>query len=164
MNPIDFFKEQIAIWNDEQYCDSCWSFGAPLSESAMNLQQLRDGEECCYQLMITDYNSRTTTEYNNTPYPTRVVCDHRLTIYVLKQSRIDINTYNEIDGHSECESKWETIIKPLFDCFACNAVMNSCEILGYPLRITQWDVSKVINYADNVFDGIRITANFREIK
>lgn len=163
MNPIDFFQKQTEIWNGKQYCDSCWFFGAPLSESALNVQQLRDGSECCYQVMITDYSTSTRSDYNSSQFVTRKICDHRFTMYVVKQSRPDINNYNEIDNHCTKESKWKTIIEPLFNCLSCESVIDYCEILGYPVQIPEWNVVKVINHLDNNFDGVRITGVFRQI-
>lgn len=162
-NPIEFFKKQVEIWNGNQHCGNCWEFGSPLSESGFEEQQLREESKCCYQFIITDYRTTTRSEFNSSNYPTRKICEHRFTFYVVKASSIDINTYNEIDNHPISESKYETIIKPLYDCLSCDAVLDYCQILGYPVQGIQWDVAPVINKTSNNYDGIKVTGMFREI-
>lgn len=163
INPIEFFKEQVAIWNETNHCGNCWSFTAPLTESGFNEYQLRDGKECCYLLAITDYRTTSSNEYNSVNWTRRKVCDHRIVMYIVKPSNIGINHHNEIDGHEECESKYESIIKPLRECFECDPIIDYCEIVGYPVQITQWNVDNVFNLHDNNYDGIKITAVMREI-
>jgi len=163
ITPIEFFKKQVDIWNENQHCNNCWVFGAPLSESAMESQRLRDRSECCYQLLITDYSTDTSSEYNSSNYPIRKICNHRFVMYVVKPNRIDVNNYNEIDEHPVNESKWKEIIEPLFECFSCDAMLDYCQILGYPVQIPQWRVEKVINKTSNNYDGIKVTAVFREV-
>lgn len=162
MNPIDFFEKQVKIWNENQFCNNCWSFGAPLSESGFEEQKLREGEACCYQIAITDYSTTSRTNYNSSMLEISKTCEYRFTMYVVKSSNIDINTYNEIDQHPISESKWETIIKPLRECFDCNAVLDYCQILGYPVQIPEWRIDNVINKTSNNYDGIKITAVFRQ--
>ncbi len=163
ITPIEFFKEQVKIWNENQYCGNCWDFGAPLSESGFEKYQLKEGKECCYQLIITDYSVDESNEYNTASFARRKTCNHRFTMYIVKASSIDINTYNEIEDHPINESKWETILKPLFECFSCDAMIDYCAIVGYPVLIPQWRVEKVINKHSNNYDGIKITGVFREI-
>lgn len=163
ITPIEFFKEQVKIWNESQHCGNCWDFSAPLSESGFEEQQLKEGKECCYQLVITDYATDESNEYNPANYARRKVCNHRFVMYIVKASDIGTNTYDEIDNHPIEESKWETIIKPLFECFGCDAMIDYCQIVGYPIQIPQWRVEKVINKTSNNYDGVKITATFREI-
>lgn len=162
ITPIEFFKKQVEIWNNEQFCGSCWDFGAPLSESGFEAHKIKEGKECCNQLIITDYSTDESNEYNTANFTRRKTCTHRFTMYIVKASSIDINTYNEVDGHPTEESKWETIIKPLFECFNCDAMIDMCEVNGYLIQIPQWRVEKVINKTSNNYDGIKITGVFRE--
>lgn len=164
MTVIEFFEKQVEIWNQEQYCNSCWFFGAPLSESALETQQLREETKCCYQLMVTDYTASERKEYNTSNFITRSVCDQRITFYVVKESQIDINNYNEVNNHPVDESKWEAIFKPLLECLTCDTVLDFCSIQGYPTQIPEWTVTRVNNYTDKNFAGLKIVATFREIK
>lgn len=163
MTAIEFFEKQTEIWDIERFCNNCWDFSAPMSESAANIQQLRKNKECCYQLMVTDYRHSRREEYSTIGLVSRVVCEERMTIYVVKAGSIGINNYNEIDGHFTSESKWESVLKPLFECFSCEDILAKCEILGYQFRIPVWDVEKVIDWNDNNYTGIKINAVFRTI-
>lgn len=163
MTAIEIFEKQVEIWNQNQFCNNCWVFSAPLSEEAMNAYQLRSEEECCYHLFVVDYSSSTRNIYNSSNYLTQKTCEERFTIYIAKSDRIDINNYNEIEEHPIDQSKWETIIKPLIECFTCDMMIDDCDILGYPVMIPEWNVSKVINLHDNNYTGIKITGLFRRI-
>ena len=159
---IDFFKALAAKYNDEQKCGFCWEFGAPLSESAMNNQQVVEGRQCCINLFVADYKISSIYSVNsNTGLTTTEDCDHRFIAYV-GQQREDIgqNVYNEIEGHEITSGLWAGVYKPLMDCLGCDRVLYECE-LGFDFRVTAWDMETVKFKEDRNFTGWKITGRFR---
>lgn len=160
---IDFFKALTAKYNDEQKCGFCWTFGAPLSESAMNNQQAEEGRQCCINVFVTDYKISSIYGSNNaTGLTTTEDCDHRFILYV-GQQREDIgqNVYNEIPGYDEItDSLWAEVYKPLLDCLGCERVLYECE-LGFDFRVTAWDMETIKFLHDRNFTGWKITGRFR---
>ena len=160
---IEFFKALAAKYNDEQKCGFCWTFGAPLSESAMNNQQAVEGEQCCINMFVTDY--KISSQYgvsNPTGLTTTEDCDHRFILYV-GQQREDIgqNVYNEVPGYDEItDSLWAEVYKPLMDCLGCARHLYECE-LGYDFRVTAWDMETVKFKEDRNLTGWKITGRFR---
>ena len=161
MNPIAFFEEQVKKWNEEEKCGLCFSFSAPLKESAINIQQLREEEKCCVQVMLINLTGDGINGYNTSGLVADKTCNYSFNLFVLVPSRIDINNYNEIDGHLVEESKYKTIIEPLLECFGCDAILDFCEIWNYPIQVPSWRSEVVLNYQDNNFDGLKLTYNFR---
>lgn len=162
MNPITFFEEQIQKWNEEEKCGLCFAFSAPLKESAINIQQLRENEKCCVQVMLTDLRFNQQKTYGANGLITDDVCLYSFNLFVLKPSVLGINNYNEIDGHKVSESKWKKNIEPLLDCFGCDAILDFCEIWNYPIQVTRWgDAEVLINYQDLNYDGWKIPITFR---
>lgn len=162
MNPISFFEEQVKIWNENKKCGFCWQFSAPLKESAMNIQQIRESDDCCVQLMLTDLRLTEQKSYGSNGLITANDCVYSFNLYALLPSRIDINTYNEIDGHTIEESKWKTHLEPLLDCLGCDTLLDICTIWKYPIQIPTWGAADVlINYQDANYDGWRIPITFR---
>lgn len=163
MNPIDFFEAQVERYNEENKCGLCWNFAAPLFESAINIQDIPEDKKCCIQLFLINLRESTINTYDpNTNFITRKTCDYSFVLYVLIQSNMGLNNYTEKQGYSVQQSKWETIYKPLMDCMGCDAQLEFCEITGYPIQVTNWQMDMVNNYLDQQYAGYRITATFRE--
>lgn len=159
---IDFFKALTEKYNLEQKCGFCWTFGAPLSESALNNQQAVEGQQCCINIFVTDYKLKSQYGFSTpTGLTTTEDCDHTFTVYVVQQ-REDIgeNVYNEIDGHEISTSLWAELYKPLMDCLGCDRVLYECE-LGFDFRVTAWDMETVKFKEDRNFTGWKITGRFR---
>ena len=162
MNPISFFEEQVKKWNEDKKCGFCWQFSAPLKESAINIQQIRESDECCVQLMLTDLRLTEQKSYGTNGLITSNDCVYNFNIFALLPSRLDINTYNEIEGHTIEESKWKTKLEPLLECLGCDALIEICEIWKYPIQIPNWGAAEVlINYQDANYDGWKIPITFR---
>lgn len=152
---VDFYKNKVDEWNANGHCGfDCFKFGAPLQTSHINIQQQ---EDCCVQVFLTDIRYRSI--YSNTQifngYNTLDKCAVSFNLWILVPSELGVNNYNEILGHPITESKWETIFEPLLDCFGCGA--NQCEQIDNFLGYTKWSVDLVHNYADMVYDGIKIS-------
>lgn len=168
MNLVAFWRDQVNIWNQEQKCDLCWEFGAPLIESAANIQKPEDGKECCVKvLFLQDKQPAFTTNrtYNNTTgLIQNITCTQSFQLLVLLPISIDKNNFNEIPGHPTAESKWDSVLFKLQQCLMCDAELDFCEILGTQYRITQWSGSQVLNYSDNNYTGYRINVQFQMIR
>lgn len=162
MNVILFFEQLVDKWNAEQKCNSCWTFGAPLSEKNMNNQQAEDYEVCCNHLYITEYETSSGyTKNERTQMVNRTWCDHIFTLYVVKQSDLGINTYNEQTEHSIDESLWKTILEPLQNCLGCGNELELCE-MGYEFEIFKWNMKVVRLQGDSNHTGWRILGIFRQ--
>jgi hypothetical protein len=162
VNPITFFEQQIQIYNEDEKCDSCWSFSAPLKESAINITQPLPDEKCCVKVFLTDLTTSQNNEYNNTTnYITRKTCDYTFNLFVLKDSTIGRNNYDEMKGYSIDESKWKLIFEPLEQCMGCDAQLDFCDIMGFNIQVPRWSMSMVHNYLDQNYDGWKISATFR---
>lgn len=157
---VDFWKQQTEKWNDEQKCGFCWSFGAPLTESAANGQQTED--PCCVSLFVTNVTQSTVRGYANTGFQNSREENHGFVLYVLKRDGIGVNNYNEMLGHPIEESKWETILKPLKQCVTEENVLEFCEILGINLQIPNWNMETKINWLDENYTGWMVRATFKE--
>lgn len=164
MDIVKFWKEQVDLWNENNKCDLCWEFSAPLVNSQMNIVQ---NEKCCVNVFLTDLKFREIKEYNQTTgLVTRSRCVWNVTVHFLVQGKLGINNYNEIKDHSIEESKWETIFKPIIDCIGCGNILDACEILGLSnLKVEMAsDAVLVHNYLDNNYNGWRVNYLFTQIK
>ncbi|RMZ58973.1 hypothetical protein D1632_15520 [Chryseobacterium nematophagum] len=162
MNIVSFFKQVVERYNDESKCGFCWAFKAPLSESGLSRAQLREEDECCLQLFITDYETDTGYRMNEkTGLSHRKYCDHSFTLYVVKPSDIGLNVYNEIPGHPINESLWETILAPIQNCIGCGNEFDLCE-MGYSFDILRWKMKTVQFKEDHNYTGWRILGVFRQ--
>jgi hypothetical protein len=154
---VDFFKEQTEKWNEQERCNFCYSFGAPLFNSELNVQQTDD---CCIQVFLSNISVKSFyTENKNQFYGFKQLekCVYTFDLYLLKQVPMGQNNYNEIANHPIEESKWENIFKPLLNCFGCG--INECNDISNFAGYNNYSVSLVHNYLDNNYNGIKITAS-----
>lgn len=162
MNAILFFQQLAEKWNTEKKCNTCWTFGAPLSEKNMNSQESPEDMTCCNHLYITEYETSSGyTKDSNTQLVNRAWCDHIFTLYVVKHSELGINTYNEQAGHPIDESLWKTILEPLQNCLGNGNEFDLCE-MGYEFEIFKWNMKVVRLHQDNNYTGWRILGIFRQ--
>lgn len=162
MNAILFFQQLANKWNTENKCMSCWTFGAPLSESGMNASNTTDDDKCCNHMFVTEY--KTSSGYEKDQYTkmvNRAWCDHIFTLFVVKHSTLGINTYNEEIGHPIDESLWKTILEPLQNCLGCGNELDLCE-MGYEFEIFKWDMQVVKYQHDSNYTGWKISGIFRQ--
>lgn len=155
MDIVQFWQDQVTAWNDENKCDFCWEFGAPLVESANNVQQSKS-EECCVHVFLTDSSFSETPKYSSTGFVNGVETKEIFTLWVLIPSKLGQNNYNEINGHDVSESKWKTIFKPLKDCVGSAQMIDACAKLGIKADIIKWVGELVTNYQNMNYAGWKI--------
>lgn len=163
INIVDFWKNQIAKWNEELKCGLCWEFSAPLTESAVGITKPND--PCCVQVMLVRDRVtafRTSRTYDNiTGLLTGVTCSKSFELLVLMPTKLGQNNYNEIKGHDTNESKWDEVLSKLEDCLSCDANLDFCEFLGRKVLVTDWSARQLVNYTDNNYTGYRLTVTFQ---
>lgn len=163
MDIIDFFKQQVDKWNDDNAKDKCWVYGAPLFESEMNKFQTPDRDDniqkptdlnCCVHVFLTDL--RVNTQLNYAP-DTGLVNEKRCTwnfnLNLLQKDKLGENVYNEIKGYDLTQSKWEQYLKDIYDFVTCQKILEFCNILGYDVRITRFEGNPKINWLDENYTG-----------
>lgn len=157
MNIVNLWQTIIDDFNLNNKCGFCWNFGAPLTESAINISQT-DG--CCVSVFLTDYNFEVLYE-NFGSYSDKRYCDHSFNLWVLLPSQLGTNNYNEIRGHDITNSNWQKIFLPLQECFGYSFDLDFCKYAGSKLYITKWRAFKVSNFQDG-YSGFRIQITFRQ--
>lgn len=163
MDIVNFWKEQVSIWNESEKCGLCWEFSAPLVTSQINIVQ---EEKCCVNVFLTDIRFREIKNRNSvTGLITSKTCVWNFSLYVLKKENLGVNNYNEIKGHPVNESKWETIFKPIIDCLGCDKILDTCEIFGFTNVNVDMpsDAILIHNYLDDNYNGWRINYQFTQI-
>lgn len=159
MDIVKYFEDQVLKWNTDEKCGECFEFSAPMFESAINI--VDPEAPCCVQVMLTDLGYLETTSYGSNGLLNNKACEYSFTLYVLKASSLGVNNYNEVKGHDVSGSKWETIYKPLQECFSCDTQLDFCNLLGYAPEVKKWSLKMVRNYQDLNFDGWRIDGIFK---
>lgn len=158
MNIIQFFEQKTIEWNKSNHCNSCWTFGAPLSEAEMNATR-HDDDACCVHLFVTTYRTTSGYQRTQTGLISRVYTDHHFVLYAVRHARLGINTYSEQPHHPIDESLWKTHIEPLQKCLGKGHEIDFC---GSGLEIQRWDMDVVKQYNDMNYTGWKITGTFRE--
>lgn len=165
--PLDlilFLDELVADWNEESKCDLCWTFTAPMRESDLNEYQFKTYESpCCVLVSVTDYSFSTTRNYDRA---TTLMLDkyilHSFKLSFLVTDDLGKNVYNEIKNHDLSESKWATILKPIYDCVSEDDILDFCLKLGYNVIIESWSGVTRIDYLDNNYTGWTFNVRLRE--
>lgn len=167
MNIVDLLERQVQKWNEEQKCGFCWTFGAPLTESAANLQQPREDSKCCVQVLFLQDKVvpfSTTNVYNQfTGLRERAVCTRNFQILFLLPEDLGRNNYNEISGHEVSQSKWAMTLQRLQECLSCDVHFDFCELIGREYQLTQWSAKQEINLFDDIYSGYRVTAAIQTV-
>jgi len=162
MDIVNFWEQQIQIWQDEQKCGLCWSFDAPLFDSAINIAQSEAETKCCVHIFLTNISFKETNNYNNTTgLNTGKFCEWSFNIYALIPSSLGQNNYKEIKGYTTDLSKWVTIYKPISDCLSCDSILDFCRILSKQVTITSKSSVMVENWMDKNYSGWKNTYTFR---
>lgn len=163
MDIVEFWKDQVGLWNEQNKCGLCWEFAAPLVSSQINIVQ---EETCCVNVFLTDIRFREVKNRNaTTGLITGKSCVWTFSLYVLKKENLGVNNYNEIKDHPVEESKWETIFKPIIDCLGCDNILDTCEILGVTnvnVDMNQ-DAILIHNYLDANYNGWKLNYTFTQI-
>lgn len=164
MNIVQFFKDLVGSFNENQKCGECWVFKAPFSEAGMNASNFTQEETCCTKLFLTNYSYQSVFSRSQTTSLQKAgYCDYTFTLYVVKDSNLGTNVFNEEPNHEECESLWNIILNPLMECLGCGTEIDLCE-LGYDFDILRWVMSPVVYKHDSNYSGWRIDGTFRENK
>lgn len=165
MNWIDFFQKQIDKYEEDQKCGFCWFFSAPLEESKVNIQQLREDSKCCVQVMFLQDKqaafSVSTTYDNTTTFITDRQCTENFRLLFLIPNVIDKNNYNEIDGHPIEESRSVDLMN-LKDCIGCDFQFDFCEIIGTAWQVIKWEGYQKLNYQDNNYIGYEVYVSLKK--
>jgi len=160
---VDFFSKLTEHFNDEGKCDECWFFGAPLTESGGNIQQVPEEAKCCVHVIVTRVSKNTVKAYNTTTtYLNSHFDDYGFTLMVAKHSNLGRNTYNEIDNHPIEEGHWKRTLQPLQECLSDTEVFNFCQLIGEDIRVTSWSMEVIKNYNDQNYTGWKIRGSFRK--
>lgn len=164
MDAINFWKNQVEIWSSEQKCGFCWTFGGATDRSGIERYKIREGEECCVHVFITDESFNQVFTYPNpNPFYSRVDCQSGFNVWILVPSRIDLNDHKEIPNHPEEESLQEAILTPLKECLGCEVGLDMCEANGNLFQIIRWNAFAERRIFSNNYTGWRISALFQEI-
>lgn len=163
MRLINFFTQQVQKWNDENKCGKCFKFYAPLTEQALNIQQIDD---CCVNVMLTRDRVQSFGVNNTYSTTTGTLSDQwvfkNFTLLFLVPQPIGVNNYTEILGHSTELSKYN-ILEDLEECII-DMNLNFCEVSGNEWQVTQWNATQLINFQDNNYTGYRINVSIRRRK
>ena len=112
---------------------------------------------------MTNLRVRTNRDYNpTTGYVSSLTKDYSFDLHVLYPDQVGINTYNEIPGHPIDESKWETILSPLYECWCEEQLQDTCQIIRKALQVIGWDGRTQINWLDNNFTGWTYSITLRD--
>jgi hypothetical protein len=163
MNLVNFWKSQTEIWNEEEKCGFCWAFGGVTTVPGIEQYKIREGEECCVHVFITDDGFNEVINYGVRPFIRNTNCQDIFTLWVLYPSSLGLNNYKEIPGHPVEQSTEETILTPLKSCLTCEVVLDMCEAAGYLFEIIKWQGYKVRNFTNHNFTGWKIMATFQEL-
>lgn len=160
MNIVQLWQDLATEWNEEQKCGFCWTFGGAMTEAGINTYRIREGEECCVHLFLTNLTYTDYREYNEGGLYTDAFCEYSFVLWALVPSDIGINNLNEIPDHPIEESAWAMIHEPLLECLACDPMTYVCEALGFDVRIERWHMEMLFKQTDNNYDGWRIEGIF----
>ena len=152
---VKYFKEKVDVWNTENKCGLCFEFGSPLFNSEINIQQT---DNCCVNVFLVNVGTRTVFKEANFG----IIKDYytiSFEMYFLVKKPIGINNYNEITGYPITESKWETIFKPLLNCFGTGE--NVCENIDGFKGYINYNATLVQNYLDESYQGLKVRAEIK---
>jgi len=164
MRLIDFFEKQVERWNETNKCNYCFEFHAPLTEEALNKQQLIN--PCCVQVMFTrDVGNAFGIDrtYNNVLSQVSDEWEFKnFRLYFIIPEGFDRNNYDEVLGHDKDLSKSKT----LEDLELCISEMelNFCEFVGTNWNVTQWTAQQLLDFRDRNYTGYRLNVSIRKRK
>lgn len=163
MKLIDFLEKQVQKWNDQNKCNQCFEFYAPLTEEALNKQQIKD---CCINVMLTrDRGQAFGVEktYNNLTGTLSEQWEFKnFTLFFIVPQGINVNNHTEILGHTTDLSK-SKVLEDLESCII-DMELDFCEFLNKDWQLTQWSAQQLLNYRDNNYTGYRVSVSIRKRK
>lgn len=162
---VKFFKEVVDYLNNNptEGCGGCFYYGAPLTQSAKELQQVPDESCDCTFMFVTRYEYSIQDSVNpRTTILTDRFVSHSVTLEVVKHDKIGKNNYSEIEDYPISESRWETIFKPIQQCMSRDNMFFFCEVLGKTMQITAFSARMQILSTSNEYSGWVYNINLRE--
>lgn len=161
MDIVNFWKQQVDIWKEEERCGFCWEFDAPLTDASVNYSQ--NDLRCCTYLYLTDIEQSYVPKYSeSTGLKTNEQENITFSLYVVRRGDLSTNNYQEMKDYPVSESNWVKIYEPLKECVSKDYILDFCKILGLKIDITQWKMTLVNKEFDNNYIGWKIRANFRQ--
>lgn len=155
-DPVKFWEEIINSFNDQEKCNFCWNFYAPLTEVDLNLVDTKN--DCCVHVFFVwnrggnDFSVAPNWNANFGIYenPSETF---NYNVYFLIKSPVGINNYNEKSGHLVSESRYNTIFKPLRDCINFSIFNDLCLDFG----VTEFSGRNIYDYQDEMYFGINLS-------
>lgn len=163
MRLIDFFEKQIKKWSDSEVCGQCFKFYAPLTDEALNKQQI---EDCCVNVMLTrDRGNAFGVErrYDDRFNALSSVFKYKnFSLFFIVPQGINLNNYTEI-LHNDTDNSKSKFLEDLEECVN-DLELDFCEFLGVDWQVTQWSAQQLINYRDLNYTGFRVNVSIRKRK
>lgn len=161
MKLIKFLDQQIQQWCKTQKCGQCYEFYAPLTEEALNKQQIKD---CCINVMLTRDRGQAfgvDRIYNNTLDSISDKFEYKnFNLYFIVPQGININNHSEVLNHSTELSK-SILLEDLEKCII-ELEFDFCKHIGNKWQLTQWSAQQLINFRDNNYTGFRLSVTIRK--
>lgn len=164
MSLHSYIERQINKFNEENKCGFCWEFYAPLTEDAMNKQQLKNNENCsCVHVMMTRDNM--TAFGNDYRYNERLgqnaeIFEYKnFKLFFLKRQGMDVNNHIEILDNDTSKSKIN-FLEELEDCIS-QFYFDFCDEFDKNWVMQRWQGTQLINYLDNNYTGYRVDVTLR---
>lgn len=160
INPI---KNKVEYWNLQEKCGFQWEFSAPLWTSTINNVQVQNPD--AIQVMLcwnTNLLYDGSIQYDSTlGLPSISPASDNFDLYFLLASNIDINNYNEAEGHPIEEARiWD--LEKLLECIKDTSLIDVCATLK-DYQVTRWQVYGIPqNFADNNYIGFRVSVSLRK--
>lgn len=161
LDVLGLWKGLTEQLNEEEVCDFCWEFYAPLTEVKLNI--IRNKGNCCVHVFLirnkpNDFGSNLT--YGTGGYLNTQIHTDSYDVLFLVSSIEGLNNYNELDNHPIEESRYETIFKPIRDCIKSKLITDICE----HAQVSSWSGRFVYDYQDENYYGYRISINQQYIE
>lgn len=162
---INIIKDVIQNWNQTQKCGFCWEFHAPLWVNTINNVQIKNTS--AVQVMLV-WNQDLLYDGNINYHPTMgtpeiVNNTENFTLYFLLPSNLDLNNYDEAEGHPLEEGRiWE--LAKLMDCLKESNILDYCNGLSVEYLLTRWQVYGIPqNFYDNNYIGFRVAVTLKNL-
>ena len=163
---INLLRNKITNWNSITKCGFGWEFHAPLWTQTINNVQLTNVDAVQVMLIWNQnllYNGD--LSYTSSVLGTPEITNNtdQFDLYFLLASNIDINNYDEAEGHPISEGRiWE--LEKLMDCLKSNNIIDFCTGLENKYELTRWQIFGIPeNFCDNNYIGFRVAVTLRNI-
>lgn len=164
---IIYLHQLINNFNENQECGFCWVFTAPLNNSTGNTYQIRDDNCKCVHFIVHRQRTSNNPTYGNVFHAlSQNIIRHTINFHVGLIAEFSENNWDEIKGYDLEDSRYFKYLKPLQGCITIKKLNEFCNILGYPMRISNLDFETIPNpniYDEN-FVGYSVTLIIEEIR